>query len=287
MKKLGSISIVLLAICCVSAAETSEFNAPIVIEKQIGFKFIGNGRIDTRNDTKGDFTRLKWTGSHSTWAFQVAGRNFLFKDFTIENGGIWIPSIRGMGTGHGRFENVGFIGKGVKFGGVIRGPPFNGNAADCVFNFCYFRDCNPAFENTTSQNIRYIFNHCFFKNCKVICKLNGGGYIWLNQCYVIEGETLFLVTGNGSKFGSQQGKLFVDGLVYDQKQKYSPCILHDTGRYGKNRYLSAKNVFFSPSQFKKPSRKPLIQIDRDTQWTVVTDSKRIKEAAENINLGEQ
>lgn len=242
-----------------------------------GAQLIGKGRIDVAKDIDGKWTRI--IGEFAEPTIQIASRNYTVRDLTIV-GGLDLPSLRGVGTGHGEIIRTaflrGFESRGMHTGVKIGDESFNGNAADITFRKCYFRDVDVAVQLTTSQNVNIILDNCFFKNVGAMVRILGGGNVRLRDGYAIETETVYLVQADGTGFGAQNSNLWIDGLVFDQKQDFSPCLLDDQGAYGRNRRLQCRDVVFDPGQFKHPARKPLFhfRLPNKVDWQITESGGR-------------
>ena len=236
----------------------------VLVDRVIGWTLCGTGTVHSAGpQTPGaTFERHIWQGDPNTFAYRVAARNFRVEDLTIVDGGFWLDAVSGFGTGHGDFRRVTFINKGIKAGNVN----WNGNAADVVLFGCYFRDCDPCLELTTSQNINYHFINCFFRGCETILEVNGGGNVRFTNCYAIQCHKVIHLTGDGTQTGSQNGQFVIDGFVWDQNQDDSPVVLLDQATSGGARTLDVSNMAFA-NNFAKPETHKLFTTG-NANWTV-------------------
>jgi hypothetical protein len=218
-------------------------NFPLVKLSGSGLNFGGAGSSGGNPNAQPGFdlsiTRLRAGG------FVGPISKFYFHDTTYVGQFHHIEAKRGTGSGRGVYERCTFIDCNILFGTAGQ----NYNADQTTFRDCWFY--NSTVQNLESQAIDFVFDNCTLVRCRpAFFYVDGGGKISFRDLTVMDSGDVCRISGNGSKFGPENGVITFDVVDYDANHDTADgardCLVNDiNGWYGDGRIMSASNVVFN------------------------------------------
>jgi hypothetical protein len=148
---------------------------------------------------------LNWTGEPGGTmirmnAFGVQMRNIVLNGQNSAGIGVNLTSTEGWGSALDRFEYMGFAnfkGAGVQAGVTAA----DHNAADLVFDYCWFTKSAAGFKVVHNQGLNYQFNACNFDSLDAAIVAEHGGAIHVQGGGGANCDTFLLSGGGGSNTG--------------------------------------------------------------------------------------